>query len=140
MKRWRRRGGGTYTPRMRTSLRLTTPSARRRGFSIVEVIVAMMIVTVGLLGIAGSTALALRTTLDATRRRDAAERAQSRLALLAATGCARASSGSATDATRQLTEQWSVRATGQFQQVTDSITWVGASGSGTFTLTTAIPC
>ena len=126
---------------MRTTSPVAKPSAQRRqGFSIVEVIVAMMIVTIGLLGIAGSTALALRSTLDATRRRDAAERAQSRLAQLAAAGCGRASAGRATDAARQLTEQWSVSSTGQFQQVTDSITWLGASGNVTFALTSAIPC
>jgi hypothetical protein len=100
----------------------------------------MMIVTVGLLGIAGSTTLALRTTFDAARRRNAAERAQSRIAQLAAAGCSRASSGSTTDVTRQLTERWLVSGSGQFQQVTDSITWVGASGNATFALTSAIPC
>jgi Tfp pilus assembly protein PilV len=123
----------------------TSPPHRKRcvtrlGFSIVEVIVALMIVTVGLLGIAGATALALRNTLDATRRRDAAERAQSHLSLLVAAGCGRATSGRSTDVQRQLTEQWTVRSVGAFQQVTDSVTWVGASGNGTFSLTTAALC
>jgi prepilin-type N-terminal cleavage/methylation domain-containing protein len=131
---------GRTLRRMRIRTPLQTASAQRRGFSIVEVIVAMMILTVGLLGIAGSTTMALRTALDVTRRRDAIERAESRLAQVAAGGCTRASSGSATDAGRQLTEQWSVRAAGHFQQVTDSITWVGASGRRTFALSTAIPC
>lgn len=99
-----------------------------------------MIVTIGLLGIAGGTTLALRTTLDATRRRDVAERAHSRLAQLAAVGCTRAASGGVTDAARQLNEQWSVRAAGSFQQLTDSITWVGVRGVGTFTLRTAVLC
>ena len=116
------------------------PAARRRGFSIVEVIVAMMIVTVGLLGIAGSTTLALRTALDATRRRDAMGRAQSRVAQLAAGGCTRATSGNAADPTRQFAEQWIVRGGGPFKQVTDSVTWAGASGMGTFVLSTAILC
>ena len=100
----------------------------------------MMIVTIGLLGIAGGTTIALRTTVDAARRRDAAAQAQSRLALLAAAGCARASGGSSADAARQVTEQWSVRAIGAFQVATDSITWIGASGNGAFALTTTIPC
>jgi len=100
----------------------------------------MMIVTIGLLGIAGASTLALRTTLEAARRRDAVERAQSRVAQLGASGCARASGGSVTDAARRVTEQWTVRVSGAFQQVTDSITWEGASGSGSFSLTSAIPC
>ena len=125
---------------MRNSFPLGTAHHRRQGFSIVEVIVAMMIVTIGLLGIAGGTALAFRTALDATRRRDAAERALSRLAQLSAAGCGRATSGSATDAARQLTEQWLVQPAGSFQQVSDSITWVGASGVGTLALRTAVLC
>jgi Tfp pilus assembly protein PilV len=106
----------------------------------VEVIVAMMIVTIGLLGIAGSTALALRTTVEATRRREVVERAQSRIAQLAAAGCANASSGSATDVARSVSEQWSVRPSGSFQQITDSITWMSAHGPGTFALTSAVAC
>ena len=125
---------------MRNTHRAHPPGSRRSGFSIVEVIVAMMIVSVGLLGIAGSTTLALRTTFDAARRRDAAERAQSRLALLAAGGCARAASGSATDRTLGIAERWTVRVSNNFQQVTDSVTWVGASGNASFALTTALPC
>ena len=105
-----------------------------------EVIVAMMIVTIGLLGIAGASTLALRATLEAARRRDAVERAQLRMAQLGASGCARAAGGSVTDVARRVTEQWTVRANGAFQQVTDSVTWEGASGSGSFSLTSAIPC
>ncbi|CAN5365559.1 hypothetical protein BH09GEM1_BH09GEM1_26490 [soil metagenome] len=105
-----------------------------------EVIVAMMIISVGLLGIAGGTTLALRTTLDAARRRDAAERAQARLALLSAGGCNRSASGSATDPSRRIAEQWTVNGSGSFLRVTDSVTWVGASGNASFVLTSAIPC
>ena len=125
---------------MRIAHRVPRQSGHRPGFSIVEVIVAMMIITVGLLGIAGGTTMALRSTFDTTRRRDAVEQAQARLAMVAASGCARASSGSATDAARHFTEQWSVRGVGAFLVVTDSITWIGASGNGAFTLTTAVAC
>ncbi|MDQ2668683.1 MAG: prepilin-type N-terminal cleavage/methylation domain-containing protein, partial [Gemmatimonadota bacterium] len=129
-----------YPPRMTISSSARRRRARRSGFSIVEVIVALMIVTVGLLGIAGASALALRTTLDAARRRDAVERAQSRVARLSASGCERARSGTVTDAGARVTEQWSIRGNGAFQDVTDSITWLGASGFRTFALTSAIPC
>lgn len=141
--RWNDDGRHTrriYTARMRPTHRATAPRTVRPGFSIVEVIVAMMIVSIGLLGIAGASTLALRTTLDAARRRDGAERAQARLALLAAGGCARATSGRATDSTRRIAEQWTVRVSNNFQQVTDSVTWVGASGNASFALTSALPC
>ncbi len=125
---------------MRQTLRATTPSSSRPGFSIAEVIVAMMIVSIGLLGIAGATTLALRTTLDASRRRDAAERVQARLALLVAAGCARAASGEAIDQTRGISEQWTARVSGNFQQVSDSVTWVGARGTASFALKSSVPC
>lgn len=115
-------------------------SARSSGFSLVEVIVALMIVSIGLLGMAGASTIALRTTLDAARRREAIARAQTRLAQLGAGGCGRASNGSTTDAARRLRERWSVHSAGAFAQVTDSLTWEGAGGMSTFVLSSSIQC
>ncbi len=113
----------------------------RLGISVVEVLVALMLISIGLLGIAGSTALALRTTLDSARRREATQRAASRFALLSSVGCAAARSGSATDTRRQLTEHWSVAAAGpHFTIVTDSVSWMSARGPRAFFLESAIPC
>lgn len=66
-----------------------TPS----GFTVVEVLVALVIVTVGLLGVAGASATALRASNAALREREAATRARTRLATLEAAGCATAESG-----------------------------------------------
>ena len=100
-----------------------------------------MLVAIGLLGIAGSSALALRTTLDAAHRREAAQRVASRFALLAATGCSAAASGTAADSARHLTEQWvvSTRANG-FVMVADSVRWMSARGPLSFVLSSAITC
>jgi len=100
-----------------------------------------MIVSIGLLGIAGSTALALRTTLDAAHRREAAQRAVSRIALLAAAGCDGATDGSAVDAARHISERWTIvsRANG-FATVNDSVSWMSARGTRSFSLTSAITC
>ncbi len=113
----------------------------RSGLSVVEVLVALVIVTVGLLGMAGSTALALRTTTDAARRRDAAQWAASRIALLAAQGCAVASSGVANASGARFTEQWVVlsRADG-FMTVVDTVRWSSARGARSYSLGSAIPC
>jgi len=109
--------------------------------SVVEVLVALMIVSIGLLGIAGSSALALRSTLDAAHRREAAQRATSRVAQLASAGCDLAANGAAIDAEHQIAERWTVasRVNG-FAMVTDSVSWMSARGSRTFSLTTAISC
>ena len=109
--------------------------------SVVEVLVALMLVTIGLLGIAGSTALALRTTLEAAQRREAMARAASRLARLSAEGCAPARAGTASDPRRGVTERWAVAGAGaHFATVTDSVRWMSAQGPRTFRLESAIAC
>ena len=111
------------------------------GFSLAEVLVALMVITVGLLAIAGSTALTLRTTSDATRRLAAAELAASRVAQLTAAGCDRAVGGSAAAATFQLTERWIVGArTNGFMVVSDTVRWASARGTRSFSLASAIAC
>lgn len=126
---------------MPTPAQRRAPRRPRRGISIVEVLVALMLICIGLLGIAGSTALALRTTLDSTHRRDAMQRAASRFALLSSVGCDSARGGALNDPSRQLTEQWTVSAAGpHFALVTDSVRWMSARGPRVFALQTAIPC
>ena len=114
---------------------------RRNGLSVVEVLVALMLVSIGLLGIAGSAALALRTTLHAAHRRAAAQRIASRFALLEAVGCSNARAGSAADTLHDLTEQWTVvsRANG-LVIITDSVQWMSARGPTSFSLTSAFAC
>src|SRR6476661_1454215 len=56
----------------------------RRAFTVVEVLVALVVVTVGLLGVAGASAMALRASNAALRERAAITRARTRLALLGA--------------------------------------------------------
>jgi prepilin-type N-terminal cleavage/methylation domain-containing protein len=84
-------------------------SGRRKpgGFTVVEVLVSLVIVTVGLLGVAGASATALRASSAALRERAAATRARSRLATLEAEGCTTAASGDLRQATG-LTDSWTV--------------------------------
>ena len=115
------------------------PSARA-GLSVVEVIVALMLVTIALLGMAGSTALALRQVTDAAVRRAATDRAVSRMAVLASQGCVRASSGAISDSTRGVRERWVVSGSPGFARVSDTITWTSPRGPRTWTLDSAFPC
>ena len=126
---------------MPTSPRTSRGNCRRTGFTVVEVLVALMLVSIGLLAVAGSTTLALRTTLDAARRRDAAQRIASRFAQLAGAGCALATAGAAADTSHALSEQWYVapRVNG-LAMVTDSVRWMSARGPISFALTSAITC
>jgi prepilin-type N-terminal cleavage/methylation domain-containing protein len=85
------------------------PLTPRGAFSLVEVLVALMVVCVGLLGVAGVSATALRTAGAAVRERAAVTRARTRLALLQASGCAGAADGEVRVRGR-LTERWSAGA------------------------------
>ena len=125
---------------MRTSAPRHQPHLHA-GLSVVEVLVALMLVSIGLMGIAGSTALALRTTLDSAHRREAAQRAASRIALLSANGCRRSVTGSTTDAVRQVSEHWTIGSPlNGFAEVTDSVSWMSTRGPRAFFLASAITC
>ncbi len=58
-----------------------------RGFTIVEVIVAIIVLTVGLLGLVASSALVTRMIARGQRSNNAATFAARRLEILRATGC-----------------------------------------------------
>jgi Tfp pilus assembly protein PilV len=79
----------------------------RIGFTVVEVLVALVVITVGLLGVAGASTSALEGANAALRERTATTRARTRLALLAGGGCAAAADGEVR-AGEAVVERWSV--------------------------------
>jgi Tfp pilus assembly protein PilV len=82
----------------------------RSGLTVVEVLAALVIVSVGLLGMAGTTTVLLRAATTSAQERQALRRLELRLALLNAGGCQRAISGSAGDPGDGVTERWTVDA------------------------------
>ena len=78
--------------------------------SIVEVLVALVLLAVGLLGVAGNGAIAMRASAGAARERRAAQRANDRLAALREQGCTAARSGTLVDPRAALSERWAVGA------------------------------
>jgi len=118
-----------------------TSDHTRSGFSIVEVLVALVLLTVGLLGVAGNGALAVRVTGAAARERRAAQRAADRIAELTAQGCATARSGSATDAITGAFEQWSVGGVANGVALVDArVRWPAPSGTQSVLLRSAMLC
>ena len=115
-------------------------SSRRLGFSLVEVLVALMLVSIGLLGMAGTSALALRSTRASAGERDAARRIMARRADLAAGGCARAGNGMRT--TLQGTrEEWTIAPAGTGAvSVTTTVRWDSGFGPRTLTVRDALLC
>jgi prepilin-type N-terminal cleavage/methylation domain-containing protein len=77
-----------------------------RAFTLLEILIALVLLGVGILGISASAALVSRMVGDGSRLSLAATIATARLEQLRALPCAAATSGTAT--TRSVEERWSV--------------------------------
>ncbi len=123
----------------RPAAHLTPRLSARAGFTLVEVLMAVTLLAVGLLAIAGLGATAARAVRGGGAQTRAAAVAQSRLDSLASVPCARivaaipagqtAVVGTAT--TRGVTEQWTARMenNGQTVRVTDALTVPGRAAA-----------
>lgn len=109
---------------------LTTP---RRGFTIVEVLVALLLATVGLLAVAGAETLAWRRRAAADREVRASEVTRNRVESIAGGNCAAAAGGSNTR-TDGIIERWSVTRQGRALLIDARADWPTASGGDSVTL------
>lgn len=111
--------------KMRTAVR-TTSKVPRGGFTIVELIVAMVVFAIGVLGLAATTATVARLMGSASRQTIAATVAQSRIENLRARSCASLASGSET--VRGVTSTWTVVVATRGDSVTETVTFPTAGG------------
>ena len=111
----------------------------RPGFTVVEVLVALVLVAVGLLAIAGASALAFRAASSVSRERLAVRQADRRLARLTAAGCTSASTG--TDSAEGMRERWSMAdPVGGVASVETSVEWQAGARLRVLTLRSALVC
>lgn len=111
----------------------------RAGFTLVELIVAMLMLTIGLLGLAGVGAVVLKQMKGGTYQTIAASIAQSRFEQLEGDPCASIVSGSATS--RGMTEKWTVTTLGpRAKTVHDTVTFAGSSGTKKVGIHTVVSC
>ena len=112
----------------------------RTGFTLVECLVAVTLLAVGLLGLAGTSLAVQRLTTSAARRAGAAAMAWARLERLRGTACAARASGAS--ASHGLAESWSVAAAPGTTFVTDSLLLPPAAGRAVppVALATGLPC
>lgn len=101
-------------------LPLSAARVPRTGITIVEVLAALVLVSVGLLGVAGSSALMLRAVTDQAGEHRAVRRAQLRLASLAAGGCQLAADGDSV-LPGGLRESWRVSAVANGARTIDEV-------------------
>lgn len=97
------------------------PSAKRAGFTLVELLVAMMVFAVGMLGLAATAGSVTRMMGGAKRQTLAATLAQSRLEKLRSSPCTTLTSGSET--ARGITNTWTVTAVSRGVNIKDSVSF-----------------
>jgi prepilin-type N-terminal cleavage/methylation domain-containing protein len=122
----------THGPRFRS----------RRGVSLVELLVALSILSVGLLAIVGTSGAVARSLGESRADNTAAQVATSRFEYVAGKACTSLTlSNPVTVTTRGVTEKWTVTDGGNnTRQVVDSISWVTREGTRRQTFTTLLPC
>jgi type IV pilus modification protein PilV len=120
-----------------------TPDASRMqaraGFTIVELLVALMIFAVGMLGLAATAGSVTRMMGGAKRQVIAATVAQTRLERLRSSPCASITSGS--DTTRGVISTWTVSAVTRGMNITERVSFqTSKAGLRTRTYMTTIAC
>ena len=112
---------------------------RRSGFTLVELMVAMMVFVIGVLAVASSSTVVMTMVGGSQRRTIAAVVAESRFERLRSVSCAAHASGNTT--TRGVSEKWMVVPLAAADDVTVQVTFASSGGRVTSqTYRTYIPC
>ncbi|MGH7702580.1 MAG: type IV pilus modification PilV family protein [Gemmatimonadales bacterium] len=115
------------------------------GFSLVEMLIALSLLSIGLLALVGTAGLVARTLADGRRRTAVAHLAAARLEMLRRTAgsagphCT-ALAGGAAGRPGPIAERWVVNGGGEARTVIDSITFPTALGDRVLVVTTVIAC
>ena len=114
----------------------------RRGVTLVELIVAMSILSVCLLAVAGVSASIARSLGESRGETLAATAAMARFELIAGTQCSSLTLDTWTSAgTRGITEKYMVTNNGNNTLlIVDSVSWVNRRGTRRAAFTTLLPC
>lgn len=109
-----------------------------KGFSLIELMVAMIILTVGVLGLAASARYVTSMTGQGGRFGGSAAVASTRFEQLRATSCATLADGSAT--TGKYSESWTVTASGLLRTVTETVSYNNGSSRRSDVFASTISC
>ena len=112
-------------------------SPRRDGFTLTELIVALMLLTVGLLALASTSAFLTYEHTAAGRAESAAIIAESRLEQLRVAGCTAGDGSGVTDGLRSA---WSVVVSGHTAIATVTMSWLERDARVTQRYSTGYPC
>jgi len=127
-------------PQVRMVTRRRAALKSRGGFTIIELVVAIIIMTVGVLALATGAAGVAKQMRDGNQAALAAVVGQARMETIRSLGCSSLSSNTAT--TRGMTEKWNVVwISARARAVTESVTYVPrARVSRTVAWRSVVPC
>lgn len=123
--------------------RRPAPSRRaRRGVTIIELLVAMTLLTIGLLSIAGISSTVSRSLGESREESLAAMAAQSRFEQFAGTACTSLTLGSVTTTqSRGITEKYAVTSGANFTlELVDTVSWKTPKRTRQQVFKTILPC
>ena len=100
----------------------------RKGFTLVEALVALVIFEFGMLAVVATSAVAARDLGTAHRRAHALALGRERVGMLHAAACSSAASGTALGASG-FVETWRVEIDGRRRLVSDSVAFTAARGN-----------
>jgi Tfp pilus assembly protein PilV len=107
--------------------------------SLVELIIAIIILTVGMLGLAGVSTVVLKQMRGGSNQTIAASIAQTRFERFEGRRCSEITGGTAT--TRGMTETWVVAPVGtRAMSVRDTVTFLGIRGQARVGIQTVVSC
>jgi Tfp pilus assembly protein PilV len=113
----------------------------RRGFTLLETLVALLLFQVGMLAVAATGAVAAREVAAARRAAEARAAARNRIESLRPAVCASAASHASTVVAPGIEEHWRVGIAGSSRDVTDSVVYTLPAGRrGTLVLRAAVLC
>ena len=110
----------------------------RRGFSLVEVMVAIVILTTGVLALAATSGSVVRLTSQGGRLGGSSVVAEERFESLRATACAALASGSTVE--RPYTLAWTVTTSGSLRTVALTVSYATGRATRSDSYSTTISC
>lgn len=124
---------------MRLRLPMRLHMRLRAGFTLVELLVAVLLIDVGLLALVAGSAVVVRRQGDVRTRTVASRAAANRIQLLAASACAAASGTS--NVSPGIVERWAVELEPNgVRELRDSVTFVLSGTEHVVVLRTRVPC
>ena len=110
----------------------------RSGFTVVEVMIAMLVLSIGVLAMTATATMVQRQMGSAQQQSLAAFTAQTRFEQLRSVNCQTITSGSGTN--RTVSEAWVKKDTARAVILTDSVTYTTHYGQRVQVYSTIVPC